>query len=1053
MPARSSTTKLPAALRDELGLPTPSNTASGSHKGGSSFRGGGGGHHARAGNGRGRGGVRGRRDARKAERQDKKQSRTQQAQSQQSRPTAGAQLGRTNGNSHSQTTIKGKERRDDQLSNQKAPAARRSGLSESSKRSKRGSSPNGGARNASSKRTKLADADAYEDPQRPRQVTHVSADTITPLQRMLDKQGSSSGPSRSSDVGAKTKARRSGRAHMSQAEKDEEDEIAWLEAMLGGGGNAQQSKSGSGSKGEGELQDEDGFDDFIGDLDRFYPGMYDSDGSAATSDQEEDAMEFSGEESSLGEDETADDRSDSDMESLSTEDESASDSENQSLSELSEPQFDELGNEVRAGPSTATSPSTTTLAPTSGGEADGSAASGRYIPPAARAEAALASARGDAAEEEHRAKLRRQLKGLLNRLGDANLDAIVTSIDDVYRNNARASVSQTLTRLIIDTIAVRSNVMLTDTFVVVHAALVAALYRVVGLEFAAGFVQEVADDILKHHATLRSKATADMAAVEGEGDEGEGTGKELSNLMSLAAHLYNLQVIACPLIYDFIRLLLGNEQTSSPVSEADVDTLLRVIKTCGQQLRHDDPSSLRQIASLAKERTSVQHGSSDHQSDQASAAAPSSRMRFMLETLDNLNKTAAKSVRKQKESDRSTSEAMVTSMRRYLSGMDKKRTLRSYGQPMRVVLKDLEEAETRGKWWLIGAAWKGQRDQAADDAGIGDEDPSSVHGVTAMSNAPSKRPRANDGGIDGDSANADLFALARQQGMNTDSRRLIFVTLLDPGNDSYSAAAQRLLTLSLSDLQRREVVRVILHCLGREQVYNPYYCLVGWKLGCDDTSTRITMQFALWDYLREIGEKSVGGRSVVRDAESDGQDAEFDDPDESRDAASTSTTRLWHMSRCYGWWIAKGALSLSVLRTIDFASLRSAKAINFLRLLFLHMLLSCQTQNPLLRFKSHVGDSDAAVQRQHQVAIERLFLRGTKGLADLTRGLHFFFATQLKEGDVQELIGVDGARNGSANTHGGTSALESRASWACTLAEGILSKAATSAAAVSDDDL
>lgn len=595
--------------------------------------------------------------------------------------------------------------------------------------------------------------------------------------------------------------------------------------------------------------------------------------------------------------------------------------------------------------------------------------------------------------------------------------------------------------------------MLTDTFVVVHAALVAALYRVVGLEFAAGFVQEVTDDILKHHAALRSRATGDVAAVEGEADEGEATGKELSNLMSLAAHLYNLQVIACPLIYDFIRLLLGSEQTSSPVSEADVDTLLRVIKTCGQQLHHDDPSSLKQIASLAKERTAVQRGSSDHQSDQASAAAPSSRMKFMLETLDNLNKTAAKSVRKQKELDRSTSEAMVTSMRRYLSGMDKKRTLRSHGQPMRVVLKDLQEAETRGKWWLIGAAWKGQRDQAADDAVIGDDDPGSVHGVTAMSSAPSKRPRTNGDGTDGDSANADLFALARQQGMNTDSRRLIFVTLLDPGNDSYSAAAQRLLTLSLSDLQRREVVRVILHCLSREQVYNPYYCLVGWKLGCDDTSTRITMQFALWDYLREIGEKSVGGRSVVRDAESDGQDADFDDPQETKDAASTSTTRLWHMSRCYGWWIAKGALSLSVLRTIDFASLQSAKAVNFLRLLFLHMLLSCQTQNPLLRFKSHVGDGDAAVQRQHQAAIEQLFLRGTKGLTDLVRGLHFFFATQLKEQDVEELIGVDGAKNGKAVAHGGSSILESRASWACTLAEGILSKAATSAAAVLDDDL
>jgi len=66
-------------------------------------------------------------------------------------------------------------------------------------------------------------------------------------------------------------------------------------------------------------------------------------------------------------------------------------------------------------------------------------------------------------------------------------------------------------------------------------------------------------------------------------------------------------------------------------------------------------------------------------------------------------------------------------------------------------------AETKGKWWLVGAAWSG--------------DPL----VDKKDEFEQKEDKDKD---EGDSAGSDLNKLARAQGMNTEIRRGIFVVLM-----------------------------------------------------------------------------------------------------------------------------------------------------------------------------------------------------------------------------------------------------------------------------------
>lgn len=75
--------------------------------------------------------------------------------------------------------------------------------------------------------------------------------------------------------------------------------------------------------------------------------------------------------------------------------------------------------------------------------------------------------------------------------------------------------------------------------------------------------------------------------------------------------------------------------------------------------------------------------------------------------------------------------------------------------PLRVNLDDLHSAESRGKWWLVGAAWSG--------------DP-------LVERQESSKRTSNT--RDEDVVENALLKLAKKQGMNTDIRRGIFVVLM-----------------------------------------------------------------------------------------------------------------------------------------------------------------------------------------------------------------------------------------------------------------------------------
>lgn len=215
------------------------------------------------------------------------------------------------------------------------------------------------------------------------------------------------------------------------------------------------------------------------------------------------------------------------------------------------------------------------------------ASKGKYVPPSLRKKLEESSGESD----EKRA-LRRQCHGLLNRLSEANIASIIGEFQQIFLHNARQSVTSTITSILIEMTGQRA--ILHDNFVIVYGALVAALYKQVGVDFGAYFIQTLVETFDSHFKDSEK-------------------GKECSNLMVLLSQLYSFQVVGCSLIYDFIRLFL------SDITELNTELLLKLITSkskafwyiyivdadncldAGAQLRHDDPAALKDIIGLLQD--------------------------------------------------------------------------------------------------------------------------------------------------------------------------------------------------------------------------------------------------------------------------------------------------------------------------------------------------------------------------------------------------------------------------------------------------------------------
>ncbi|XP_048866598.1 nucleolar MIF4G domain-containing protein 1 isoform X2 [Brienomyrus brachyistius] len=282
-------------------------------------------------------------------------------------------------------------------------------------------------------------------------------------------------------------------------------------------------------------------------------------------------------------------------------------------------------------------------------------APGKYLPPQLRE-------LEDGKRRAELERLRKTVKGLVNRLSEPNMASISGQMEAMYMSHSRKDMNDTLTAVMLA--ACVSPALMPERLLMEHILLVSILHHNVGLEVGAHFLEAVVQRF-------------DEAYRAASG------GKECDNLLGMVAHLYSFQVVHALLVFDLLRKLVG------VFAEKDMELILLTLRSVGFGLRKDDAVSLRELICESQRKASALGEKFREQA----------RVRFMLETMLALkNNDMRKIPGYNPEPVERLRKLQRTLVQRNASGSDVK---------LRVSLENLLAAEQVGRWWIVGSSWSG----------------------------------------------------------------------------------------------------------------------------------------------------------------------------------------------------------------------------------------------------------------------------------------------------------------------------------------------------------
>lgn len=489
----------------------------------------------------------------------------------------------------------------------------------------------------------------------------------------------------------------------------------------------------------------------------------------------------------------------------------------------------------------------------------------KYVPPSLR--------RAANSEEERKSRLRKQVQGLINRLTDANILSIVKSVEELYQNNARGDVTDVITDAIVAQISKPES--LPDQFFVLTGGFAAAIYRLIGSSFGSVLIRRIVEDFGSHYEQASKGQNAESAIQ-----------KEASNILALLSQLYVFEVVTCKIIFDYMERLL------SDLNEINVELLLRICRMAGRMLKQDDQQSLKHVSGVLNQSVS-----------KVGYINISARTKFMVETITDLTKGKKKA----RGLDFTVVSEHVQRMKKRLGEL-KSQSRRLDGlAPMGVGLVDIEGAETRGKWWLVGAS------------------------VPTTLLDKSKKGHVSDAEMsdheDMDIVLPDYPKKARAQGLSGTAQIAIFTALMTASN--FEHAYRQFVNLRLKKDDQLALATVLVQCVGSEMQYNPYYALVGGKACLSNSRIRFAIQDRLWKIFRSLGESMFG---------------EAPEEDESADAERMKDERrIANVAKFYAALVADGTLNIAILKPLELPEANHWTSM-FVQLFIIALLKECRSK-------------------------------------------------------------------------------------------------------------
>ncbi|KAG6014096.1 hypothetical protein E4U43_006923 [Claviceps pusilla] len=551
------------------------------------------------------------------------------------------------------------------------------------------------------------------------------------------------------------------------------------------------------------------------------------------------------------------------------------------------------------------------VAPTKG------ASLAKYVPPSRRHE------EEEEDEAQSRIHIQKRLQGVVNRLSDGNFISLAQTVESIYQSNARGKVTELLTDAILAQI--RKPETLTDQFFVLVGGFSAAIYKIKGSSFGSHLVKQLVKEFSEQYAYASDHVNIRL-----------GIRKEPSNLLTFLTQLYVFEVLGCGIIFDYLEKLFNQ------LSELNVELLLRVCRMAGKLLRRDDPETLKHVSDVLNTAVS-----------KVGYTNISVRTKFMIETIQDLKNSKIKA----KGLDSAIVSEHVIRMKKRLAELKSQNRRLEGVIPMGLRLKDIEDVDRHGKWWLVGASVPKYRDITEKTRQVLDRAKGTF------------KDTIND--EDMDFVLPDFQEKAKAQGFNTSAQISIFTAIMSALD--YEHAYRQFTDLKLKRDEQLEITKVLVQCVGSELHYNEYYALVGCQ-ACTNSKIRFSFQDRLWGIFRGLGESLFG--TEVEEESTDGQRLKND-------------RRLRNVAQFYASLVTDGCLSITLLKPLQLFKMNSWSSI-FVEWFILSLLRGCQSK------KSRRGDK-----------VKRIFTPARE-IPTLAAGLHWFLRKRMRDAVSIERTEVKG---------------------------------------------
>ena len=452
-------------------------------------------------------------------------------------------------------------------------------------------------------------------------------------------------------------------------------------------------------------------------------------------------------------------------------------------------------------------------------EALGDTTPSKYLPPHLRRKQADEIDNGE--DRERKRMISRSLNNCLNRLSEDTLISVAQQIAKLYSSNPTPTVHELVWKNAKDVCV--TTPMLMVGLIPIYTACIA------GVHFQTSDTIQIGENILENVVVDlqdRLKTSRREASQKIDESQKEIANKEIGNLMLFLCYLYNYGIVHCSFIYDVIRYLIKN------FSEADVECLLLLLSHCGRSLRSDDPMALKEIVLLVQKKKA-----------ESEKRSSSGRTDYMISAIIDLKNN------KRKSEDAVFMEK-TTKFRKIL-GRIKSSAVKSgifkgsSETSRRISLSDIVEADTKGRWWKVGASWVGNQYRFSENSKDGDA-----------------RPEAEQSHISSECKDGDekLLKLASKFRINTDRKRTIFCIIMG-GTDCDDIFEKLCRSSMLQNRTERDTVRVLMECCGNEMSYNRFYGHLAARICEYQPQSRFSLQLAYWDMFKKFDD--IGARKVA----------------------------------------------------------------------------------------------------------------------------------------------------------------------------------------------